>query len=64
MKKIIVTGGSGKAGKATIRELLAHNYDVFNIDVSSFLHAGHNISQSYTIIIIESGTCWICYTLD
>lgn len=35
MKKIIVTGGSGKAGKATIRELLAHNYDVFNIDLKN-----------------------------
>ena len=35
MKKIIVTGGSGKAGKATIRELLSHNYDVFNIDLKN-----------------------------
>ena len=34
-KKIIVTGGSGKAGKATIRELLSHNYDVFNIDLKN-----------------------------
>ena len=35
MKNIIVTGGSGKAGKATINELLANNYDVCNIDLKS-----------------------------
>src|SRR5215470_7796421 len=32
MKSVIVTGGSGKAGKATIRELLAHGYQVLNVD--------------------------------
>lgn len=31
MKKIIVTGGSGKAGRAVIREL-AHQYEVRNVD--------------------------------
>lgn len=33
MKKIVVTGGSGKAGRATIRELLEHGYQVLNIDL-------------------------------
>ncbi len=33
MKKIAVTGGSGKAGTATIRELLEHGYEVTNLDV-------------------------------
>jgi NAD(P)-dependent dehydrogenase (short-subunit alcohol dehydrogenase family) len=33
MKSAIVTGGSGKAGRATIRELLAHGYQVINIDM-------------------------------
>ena len=33
MKKILVTGGSGKAGKATINKLLEKNYDVFNVDL-------------------------------
>lgn len=33
MKKIVVTGGSGKAGSAAIRELIAHGYDVVNIDL-------------------------------
>lgn len=33
MKKIVVTGGSGKAGRATVRELLEHGYEVLNIDI-------------------------------
>jgi nucleoside-diphosphate-sugar epimerase len=33
MKKIIVTGGSGKAGRAVIKDLLEHNYEVTNIDL-------------------------------
>ncbi|MDZ4718724.1 MAG: NAD(P)-dependent oxidoreductase [Roseiflexaceae bacterium] len=33
MKKIVVTGGSGKAGSATIRELLQHDYEVLNLDI-------------------------------
>ncbi len=32
MKRIVVTGGSGKAGRAIVRELLAHGYEVLNID--------------------------------
>jgi nucleoside-diphosphate-sugar epimerase len=32
--KIAVTGGSGKAGRGCIRDLLDHGYDVFNIDQS------------------------------
>lgn len=32
MPKIVVTGGSGKAGRACLRELRAHGYEVFNID--------------------------------
>ena len=32
MKSAIVTVGSGKAGKATIRELLDHGYQVMNVD--------------------------------
>ncbi len=33
IRKVVVTGGSGKAGRATIQELLAHGYDVFNVDI-------------------------------
>jgi nucleoside-diphosphate-sugar epimerase len=32
LPKIVVTGGSGKAGRACIRDLQAHGYDVLNID--------------------------------
>ena len=32
--KIVVTGGSGKAGRATVRDLLEHGYDVLNIDIA------------------------------
>jgi nucleoside-diphosphate-sugar epimerase len=33
MKKVVVTGGSGKAGRATVRELLENGYEVLNIDI-------------------------------
>lgn len=32
-KSVVVTGGSGKAGRAVIRELLAHGYAVMNVDL-------------------------------
>jgi nucleoside-diphosphate-sugar epimerase len=35
MKSVIVTGGSGKAGRAAIRELLAHGYQVMNVDMTA-----------------------------
>ncbi len=35
MQHIAVTGGSGKAGRATIRELLAHGYTVRNVDIAT-----------------------------
>ncbi|GAB4462152.1 MAG: hypothetical protein Fur0044_53740 [Anaerolineae bacterium] len=34
LKKIVVTGGSGKAGRAVVRELLEHNYEVLNVDIA------------------------------
>lgn len=34
MKSVVVTGGSGKAGKAAIRELLRHGYQVMNVDTA------------------------------
>jgi nucleoside-diphosphate-sugar epimerase len=33
IKKVVVTGGSGKAGRAAIRELLQHGYEVLNVDM-------------------------------
>jgi nucleoside-diphosphate-sugar epimerase len=32
IKKVIVTGGSGKAGRACVQDLIAHGYQVFNVD--------------------------------
>jgi len=34
MGSIVVTGGSGKAGQATIRELLSHGHRVLNVDIA------------------------------
>ncbi len=33
-KKIVVTGGSGKAGRAIVRDLLEHGYEVLNVDLA------------------------------
>ena len=33
MKSVVVTGGSGKAGTAAIKELIAHGYAVMNVDI-------------------------------
>jgi nucleoside-diphosphate-sugar epimerase len=34
MKRIVVTGGSGKAGRAIVRDLVEHGYDVLNVDTA------------------------------
>lgn len=34
MNKIVVTGGSGKAGRAVIQDLLEHGYEVLNVDLA------------------------------
>jgi nucleoside-diphosphate-sugar epimerase len=33
MKNVVVTGGSGKAGRAVVRELLEHGFSVVNVDL-------------------------------
>jgi len=33
MKGVVVTGGSGKAGRAAVRELIEHGYRVVNVDL-------------------------------
>lgn len=32
MRKVVVTGGSGRLGQFVVRELLAHDYEVLNLD--------------------------------
>jgi nucleoside-diphosphate-sugar epimerase len=34
MKNIVVTGGSGKAGRAVVKDLLDHGYAVTNVDIA------------------------------
>lgn len=34
VKRIVVTGGSGKAGRAVVRDLVDHGYDVLNVDLA------------------------------
>ncbi len=34
MKKVVVTGGSGKAGRAVVRNLVEHGYEVLNVDIA------------------------------
>ena len=34
MKRVVVTGGSGKAGRAVVVDLLEHGYEVLNIDIA------------------------------
>ena len=50
MKKILVTGGSGKAGRATIKKLLEKNYDVFNVD----LEKSQDLNTPYTCVDLEN----------
>jgi nucleoside-diphosphate-sugar epimerase len=55
LKKIVVTGGSGKAGLAVVRDLVANGYSVLNVDVkpspepiAPFLRADlTDLGQSY-----------------
>jgi nucleoside-diphosphate-sugar epimerase len=35
MKKIVVTGGSGKAGRAVVSDLVDYGYEVLNVDLAS-----------------------------
>ena len=34
MARVVVTGGSGKLGRACVDELLRHGYDVVNLDIA------------------------------
>ena len=34
-KKVVVTGGSGKAGRVCVGDLIAHGYQVFNVHLAA-----------------------------
>jgi nucleoside-diphosphate-sugar epimerase len=34
VSRVVVTGGAGKAGRAVVRELMAHDYDVISVDLT------------------------------
>lgn len=58
MKSIVVTGGSGKAGRAVVKDLLEHDYSVLNVDIqppakpqTSFLRADlTDLGQVYEVL--------------
>jgi nucleoside-diphosphate-sugar epimerase len=35
MNKIVVTGGSGKAGRAVVRVLREHGYQILDVDIAA-----------------------------
>ncbi|MHB8627307.1 MAG: NAD-dependent epimerase/dehydratase family protein [Aggregatilineales bacterium] len=57
-KKIVVTGGSGKAGRAVVRDLVEHGYQVLNVDLvpskeplTPFLKADlTDLGQTYEVL--------------
>ena len=40
MRRVVVTGGSGKAGVAVVNDLTEHGYDVVYVDVAASAHPG------------------------
>lgn len=58
MKHIVVTGGSGKAGRAVVKDLLEHGYTVLNVDIqppaerlTPYLHSDlTNLGQAYEVL--------------
>ena len=38
MKRVVVTGGSGKAGRAVVADLVEHGFIVLNVDIGASLH--------------------------
>jgi nucleoside-diphosphate-sugar epimerase len=50
--KVVVTGGSGKAGRATVHDLLEHGYEVLNIDVAP---PREQLSRYLTVDLMQLG---------
>jgi nucleoside-diphosphate-sugar epimerase len=52
MKKVVVTGGSGRLGQFVIRELLAHGYQVLSLDRSA---PREKLCMSWLVDLRQSG---------
>jgi nucleoside-diphosphate-sugar epimerase len=52
MKRVVVTGGSGKAGRAVVRDLVEHDYDVINLDV---VHPAQRVSPTLIVDLTDFG---------
>jgi nucleoside-diphosphate-sugar epimerase len=48
MKRIAVTGGTGKAGRAVVADLTRHGYDVLNLDVAAERYAPNTLVVDLT----------------
>ena len=40
VERVVVTGGSGKAGRAVVAEMQGYGYDVVNVDIAASLDPG------------------------
>jgi nucleoside-diphosphate-sugar epimerase len=52
MKKVVVTGGSGKAGRAVVEELVEHGYQVLNADLAP---PGERLAPFLKADLVEMG---------
>jgi len=52
MKRVVVTGGSGKAGRAVVRDLVEHDYEVVNLDV---VHPAQPLSRTLIVDLTDFG---------
>jgi nucleoside-diphosphate-sugar epimerase len=53
-KRVVVTGGSGKAGRAVVRDLAEHGYDVLNVDRAP--SAGSNSPEAEIPLLLADVT--------
>src|SRR5215217_429087 len=52
MREVVVTGGSGKAGRAVVRDLLEAGYDVLNADI---VESGESLCQWIKTALTDLG---------